>query len=81
MNIRYINRYMLIYGVLTLVLSLLYVVGVAVSQTLIAPMTGSSELGIVISTLALVAVFNPIRWRVQQQVDKRFHHRKQRPHA
>ena len=72
MKTRSINRHMLIYGVLTLLLSLIYIGCVVVSRTLVAPLTGGSELAIVASTLALVALFNPLRRRMQRLIDTRF---------
>lgn len=75
MKMRSINRHMLIYGVLTLVLSMVYLGCVVVSRTLIAPLTGGSELAIVASTLAIAVLFNPLRRRIQQLIDKRFERR------
>jgi hypothetical protein len=71
-----ITRPMLIYGVLTLMLSLVYLGCVVVSRTLIAPLTSSSSLAIVASTLAIAALFNPLRRRIQKLIDMRFERRK-----
>jgi len=76
MKTRSINRYTLIYGVLTLMLSLVYLGCIVVSRTLIAPLTSSSELAIVASTLTIAALFNPLRRRIQKLIDKRFERRK-----
>ena len=75
MKMRSINRHTLIYGVLTLMLSLVYLGCIVVSRALIAPLTSCSELAIVASTLAMVALFNPLRRRIQKLIDKRFERR------
>jgi hypothetical protein len=75
MNMQYINRYTLIYSTLTLILGLVYLGCVVVTRTLIAPLTGGSELAIVASTLAVAALFNPLRRRIQKLIDKRFERR------
>jgi hypothetical protein len=72
-----VNR-TLVYGALTVMLATLYFVGVAVLQyALRATTTGhGSGLAVVASTLAIVALFNPLRRRVQAFVDRRFYRRK-----
>ena len=59
------------YAVIGVVLALVYVVGVTLTQRIL-PIQGSS-LGIVISTLVVAALFNPLRQRVQNAVDQRFY--------
>jgi hypothetical protein len=71
-----INR-TLVYGPLTAMLVLFYVVGVVSLQYAFRALTGQeSQLAIVASTLAIAALFNPLRKRVQAFVDRRFYRRK-----
>jgi len=71
-----INR-TLVYGSLTTMLVAVYVGGVVVSQYVFRALTGGeSQLAIVASTLAIAAVFNPLRRLVQEFVDRRFYRRK-----
>jgi hypothetical protein len=75
-DIDVIIRRTLVYSTLTLTLGLVYVGCIVVSRTLIAPLIGGSELAIVASTLAIAALFNPLRRRIQNLIDKRFYRRK-----
>jgi hypothetical protein len=71
-----INR-TLVYGPLTATLALVYVGSVVSSQALLRVLTGQeSTLAIAASTLAIAALFNPLRRRVQGFVDRRFYRRK-----
>jgi hypothetical protein len=70
-----INR-TLVYGALTLTLGLIYVGCIAVSRMLVAPLVGGSEIAITASTLAIAALFNPLRRRIQNTIDKHFYRRK-----
>jgi len=68
-----INR-TLVYGSLTVTLALVYFGGVTVLQRLLAPVVGQDgQLAIVASTLAIAALFNPLRRRVQAFVDRSFY--------
>jgi N-terminal 7TM region of histidine kinase len=68
---RLINR-TLVYGLLTLLLGAVYALGVFVLGRLLAPGDGQSELAIAASTLAVAALFQPAKRRVQSAVDRRF---------
>jgi hypothetical protein len=71
-----INR-ALVYGSLTATLVLVYVASVASLQAALRALTGQeSTLAIVTSTLAIAALFSPLRRRVQSFVDRRFYRRK-----
>jgi len=75
-DIDVIIRRTLVYTLLTLTLGFVYIGCIVLSRTLIAPLTGSSELAIAASTLAIAALFNPLRRRIQTIIDKRFYRRK-----
>src|SRR5918996_113995 len=71
-----INR-TLVYGSLTATLIVLYFVGIVVLQRVFVTLTGQqSTLAVVASTLAIAALFVPLRRRVQGFVDRRFYRRK-----
>jgi hypothetical protein len=69
-----INR-TLVYGSLTLMLLLVYFGGVTTTQALFRMLTGQQQqpqLARVVSTLAIAALFNPLRRRIQSFIDRRF---------
>jgi hypothetical protein len=73
-----INR-ALVYGSLTVMLLLIYFGGVATTQALFRALTGQErlpQLAVVISTLAIAALFDPLRRRIQSFIDRRFYRRK-----
>jgi hypothetical protein len=71
-----INR-TLVYGALTVSLVLVYFGGVASLQYVFRLLAGrESQLAVVASTLAIAALFNPLRGRVQAFMDRRFYRRK-----
>jgi hypothetical protein len=71
-----INR-TLVYGALTATLVAVYVGSIVVLQGLLRTLTGQeSQLAIVASTLAVAALFNPLRQRLQGFIDRRFYRRK-----
>jgi hypothetical protein len=71
-----INR-ALVYGTLTAMLALVYFGAVVGLQAALRISTGQeSTLAVVASTLAIAALFSPLRRRVQGFVDRRFYRRK-----
>jgi hypothetical protein len=62
----------LAYGLLAALLGLVYVAGVFVFGRLLNPGGEPSELAVAASTLAVAALFQPARRRVQAAVDRRF---------
>jgi hypothetical protein len=73
-----INR-ALVYGSLTATLVAIYCGGVATTQLLYRTLTGQDQqpqLAVVVSTLAIAALFGPLRRRIQNVIDRRFYRRK-----
>jgi chemotaxis receptor (MCP) glutamine deamidase CheD len=73
-----INR-TLVYGALTAALVAVYFGGVATLQVLFRTLTGQEQqpqLAVVVSTLAIAALFSPLRRRIQGFIDRRFYRRK-----
>jgi PAS domain S-box-containing protein len=73
-----INR-TLVYGTLTGVLALIYLGSVVLLQDIFHALTGQegqSQLAIVLSTLAIAALFIPLRRRIQSFIDRRFYRSK-----
>jgi hypothetical protein len=73
-----INR-TLVYGPLTAALALMYFGGVATTQLVFHALTGQqqqSQLAVVVSTLVIAALFNPLRRRIQSFIDRSFYRRK-----
>jgi hypothetical protein len=75
---RIINR-TLVYGLLTVLLALVYFGGVTAIQSIFQTLTGQErlpQLAIVASTLIIAALFSPLRRRIQSFIDRRFYRRK-----
>jgi hypothetical protein len=73
-----INR-TLVYGSLTASLALVYFGGVTATQVIFQALTGQEQqpqLAVVISTLVIAALFNPLRRRIQAFIDRRFYRKK-----
>jgi hypothetical protein len=73
-----INR-ALVYGSLTVMLAVVYFGGVTITQAVFHVLTGQQEqpqLAVVVSTLAIAALFNLLRRRVQSSIDRSFYRKK-----
>jgi hypothetical protein len=70
-----INR-ALVYGSLTVTLTIAYVVAIAALQVIVRPFAGESQLAVAGSTLAVAALFQPARRRTQSFIDRRFYRSK-----
>ena len=75
-----INR-TLVYGSLSLILALVYFIGVVGSQSIVGRLTHAqsgdqSPISIVLTTLIIAALFQPLRRRIQTFIDQRFYRRK-----
>jgi hypothetical protein len=73
-----INR-TLVYGSLTALLVAVYFGSVATTQAIFRTLTGQEQqpqLAVVVSTLAIAALFSPLRRRIQGFIDRRFYRRK-----
>ena len=72
-DIDLIIRRTLVYGSLTLVLGAAYVGCVLALQALLSPFTANNGPAVAVSTLAVAALFGPVRRRTQGVVDRRLY--------
>lgn len=77
-DIDLVIRRTLQYTLLTGLLALAYFGGVVIMQGILTSLTGSGEspLVTVLTTLGIAALFNPLRLRVQDFIDRRFYRKK-----
>jgi hypothetical protein len=78
-NIDVIINRTLVYGALTATLVAIYFGSVATVQATFRTLTGQEQqpqLAVVVSTLAIAALFNPLRRRIQGFIDRRFYRSK-----
>ncbi len=73
-----INR-SLVYGLLSAMLVTIYFGGVAIIQLIFRVLSGQEQqpqFAVVVSTLLIAGLFNPLRHRIQSFIDRRFYRRK-----
>jgi hypothetical protein len=63
----------LVYGALTACLAAAYLTSVLLLRAAFEPVTGGSDLAVAASTLAIAALFGPLRARIKSTVERRFY--------
>lgn len=67
----------MLYGVLSTLLGVVFFVLIVVLQAVFTQVTGrDSAAAVILSTLAIAALFTPLRRAVQNSIDRRFYRRK-----
>jgi hypothetical protein len=66
----------LLYSSLTAVLALIYIGSIILLQQVFRPFTSQDDLVLIGSTLAIVALFQPLQRRLQKVIDRRFYRQK-----
>jgi hypothetical protein len=67
----------IVYSLLTVLLTFIYLTSVTILQSLFNAVSGQqSTAAIVVTTLAIAALFTPLRRRIQNTIDRRFYRRK-----
>jgi hypothetical protein len=69
---RLVNR-ALVYGALSLALAATYVASVILLQGILQPFVAGSDLAVAGATLVIIALFQPLRSRIQLEIDRRFY--------
>ena len=69
-------RRTLIYTIVTALLAAAYLGGISLFQFVLSPFTTGSPIAVAVSTLAVVALFHPVRTRIGSAVDRRFYRSK-----
>jgi len=72
-DIDLVIRRTFVYGPLSAAIAATYIALVVLFQAALRPLTGGSEIAVAVSTLATLALVQPLRRRIQDVVDRRFY--------